>query len=385
MNYFTVFFALAIAVSICLFLWNLKPVPKEDFRLNRVSFALLPEWYNDDVTEALPALKKSCKTILKYSSDKKISAFSKAGDWYLPCKALDEISGKNKKEMYDYLEKFFEPYQVTFKGNKNGTFTGYYEAEINGSFKAGGNYLYPVYGMPKDIVKFDLSDFADDVKSKKVVAQITKGKVVPYPTRAEIDGGYGISAPVLLWADNPVDIFITHIQGSARVKMKDGRTIRIGYAGNNGRKFVGIGSIMSRQGLLKSGKSGMPSIRKWLNENPKKANALMDKNPRYIFFRFIKGDGPIGAMGIPLTPERSMAVDRSYIPLGVPLWLNTTDPDGKPLNRLMVAQDVGSAIKGGVRGDFYWGSGEFAFNKAGRMKSKGQYYMFLPRKEQKQL
>ena len=170
-----------------------------------------------------------------------------------------------------------------------------------------------------------------------------------------------------------------HIQGSGRVETPQG-VYHVGYAGNNGHKFVGIGSILKADNVLVAGKYSMPYIRAWLKENPQKAIEYMNKNPRYIFFKILKEtEGPLGALEVPLTAKRSLAIDKKYIPLGSLLYLDTTDPDGKEIRQLMVAQDVGGAINGPIRGDFFWGYGEEAFQKAGRMKSTGSYYMLLPK------
>jgi membrane-bound lytic murein transglycosylase A len=181
---------------------------------------------------------------------------------------------------------------------------------------------------------------------------------------------------VLLWVDDPVDAHILQIQGSGRVLLEDGSVIRIGYAGNNGLPFVGLSKILKDHGKISDGT--MPTVRAWLKSHPAEAPALMAENPRYVFFRKLPGDAPVGAFNVALTAGRSLAVDPHFVPLGAPLWLDSVDPDGNKLQRLVVAQDIGTAIKGAIRGDFYWGSGEAAFDKAGRMNSRGAYYLLLP-------
>ena len=169
------------------------------------------------------------------------------------------------------------------------------------------------------------------------------------------------------------------IQGAAVATLPNGKEIRVGYADNNGHRFKGIGSILLEKGLIESGEASMPKIREWLQENGETAKKNMLLNERYIFHKIVKADGPIGAMGVPLVAGRSLAVDKNYIPLGVMMWLETTTPDGEALNKLVMAEDVGSAIKGGVRGDYFWGHGEEAFAEAGRMNSQGQYFVLLPK------
>ena len=211
------------------------------------------------------------------------------------------------------------------------------------------------------------------------------GQLRPYYTRSEIDadGAIAQDADVLLWADDPVAVHILHIQGSGRVTLPDGQIMRIGFSGHNGHVFRGIGSILLEAGELKPGGASMIAVREWLALHPAEAAQYMNRNTRYIFFRRLDPaeteDGPVGALGVSLTPLRSLAVDPRFIPLGAPLWLDTADPDGLLLQRLMVAQDVGAAITGAVRGDIFWGHGEDAFLKAGRMKSAGAYYILVPK------
>ncbi|MEN8196937.1 MAG: MltA domain-containing protein, partial [Pseudomonadota bacterium] len=207
-------------------------------------------------------------------------------------------------------------------------------------------------------------------------------RLVPYFSRAEIEAGaVAKDWPVLLWTDDRVDLFVTHVQGSALVRLAGGATTRIGYAADNGMTFVAIGRLMLERKIIAPAQASMQGIRAWLKANPAPARLLMQENPRYIFFREIVGAGPVGAQGVPLSPGRSLAGDPRYIPPGAPLWLDTSWPgrSAKPLRRLVVAQDRGNAIKGAVRGDVYWGSGEPALEQAGRMKQPGAYYLLLPR------
>jgi membrane-bound lytic murein transglycosylase A len=204
-------------------------------------------------------------------------------------------------------------------------------------------------------------------------------------SRAEIDAGALKNRNLeLMWLKDPVDVFMLQIQGSAVIQLPDGKITRVGYAGNNGRDFVPVGKLMLQAGVVPKDKGSAQGIRDWMRANPKEGMAWMQKNPRYIFFRELGADaaslpGPSGALGVTLTPTRSMAVDPAFLPLGVPVWLDTKTPDGTPLQRLMVAQDVGSAIKGPIRGDLFWGTGAAALEFAGRMKSNGRYYVLLPK------
>jgi membrane-bound lytic murein transglycosylase A len=187
----------------------------------------------------------------------------------------------------------------------------------------------------------------------------------------------------LLWVDSAIDAFFLHVQGSGRVVFEDGSVVRVGYAGRNGRRYTPIGRELVAKGIIPQKKVSLQSIRQWLAENPIAGRQLMEKNQSYIFFRLMEGDGPIGAQGVQLTPGRSLAVDRKYIPLGVPVWLNTSEPgkSRKPLRRLVMTQDTGSAIRGPVRGDLFFGFGNEAGLRAGHMREIGTYYLLLPKKE----
>jgi membrane-bound lytic murein transglycosylase A len=204
----------------------------------------------------------------------------------------------------------------------------------------------------------------------------------PYENRAAIESGAlrgrGLE---MLWVDDPVDAFFLQIQGSGRVMLEDGTSLRIGYAGQNGHPYVAIGRELIARGALTREAVSMPAIRDWLRANPQEADAVMNRNPSFVFFRELDGDGPVGAQGVALTPGRSLAVDRSFVPYGVPVWLDAEDPvDGEVrVQRLLVAQDTGGAIRGPVRGDVFWGHGPEAEHRAGLMKSRGRYFLLLPK------
>jgi len=252
---------------------------------------------------------------------------------------------------------------------------------LDGSLTPAGPKSVPLYSPPDDIVVARMADLEDGSKGEKITGRLKDGEVVPYYTRAEIDAGAlegrGLE---LLWIDDPVDAFFLHIQGSGRVRLPDGNNIRVGYAGSNGLPFYAIGRHMLKEGVISRDKASMQSIRDWLRSHPVEGKEVMGLNHRYIFFQPITGPGPVGAQGVALTPGRSLAVDTAFIPLGIPVFLDTTWPgSNKPLQRLMVAQDTGAAIKGPVRGDFFWGTGDAALTYAGAMKQPGSYYLFLPK------
>ncbi len=243
-------------------------------------------------------------------------------------------------------------------GERQGLFTGYFEIELHGSLHRHGAYQTPIYRRPPDL---------------------GSGQ---HFSRAQIeDGALAGRGLALVWVDDPIDAFFLQIQGSGQVRLDDGRTIRLGYAGQNGLPYVAVGRLLIERGQIPRGKVTMASIGAWMRAHPKAGAALRRDNPSYIFFREIKGGGPIGAERVVLTPERSLAVDRAYIPLGTPIWLDAEERfmPGERIRRLVVAQDTGGAIKGPVRGDLYWGAGTAAGDRAGAMDARGRYYLLLPR------
>ena len=373
----------------------------------------LPGWTQDSVTQALPALKRSCAKFAAMTPETVIGRgviARPAREWQTACRDLDQ-GGDSDAALRATLARDFTFYRVgtSQRGsasrpgapiNDRGTFTGYYEADLNGAMTRGGSFQVPIYGRPRNLIIVNVREFLapggqvpGGVPTTLVGRLVTDGgaggaQLKPYFTRAEIDAAGAIAdeADVLLWADSPIAVHILHIQGSGRVTLPNGQVVRIGFAGHNGRAFKGIGSILLEAGALKPGNASMVDVREWLTQHPGEAADYMNRNNRYIFFRKLDPseteDGPVGALGVSLAPLRSMAVDPRYVPLGAPLWLDATDPDGLPLQRLMVAQDVGAAITGAVRGDVFWGHGEEAFSKAGRMKATGGYFIFVPRAQQ---
>ena len=309
------------------------------FRLNRVSFSDLPGWKDEDLNDAYPALERACIKPQK--------------EWKKFCSGIGEYKYAPSRKLRAYLEKELTPYQVISYGNKTGRITGYYESELTGTRYHQNGTQVPIYGAPADYVK---------------------GKT--YPKRADIEKN-GLDAPIIAWANDPVDLFLMHVQGSGRMETPNGE-IHLGFAGSNNRSFTGIGQILADEGLLDKVGHSMVQMRAWLKENPDKARKLLAKNDRYIFFREIQGETPVGTAGVPLTPFHSVAVDTAYIPMQTPMWLVTTRPDGDQVQTLVVAQDTGAAIKGGIRADYFFGHGEHAFSEAGRMNTTGSYYLLLP-------
>ena len=341
----------------------LTELPAET-KLSEVDFTQLSGFETDDVSEALPALRKSCSVLKR-----------KYKQWVDVCNRLND-SFESTREFRNFLKKNFKPYAVN--NGQKGLFTGYYEPEIEGSLVKTKEYATPVYGLPQDIIRVDLGKFNPKYKGDVLFGKQNGKEITPYLTRREIETGKTkFPADIIAWVKEPVDLFILQIQGSGILRLPNGEKIGIGYDGNNGHRFTGIGSVMAKKGLLKKGVYTMSDIRNWLIAHPDQAKKLMHENKRYIFFKKLDRPGAIGSLGVPLTAGRSLAVDPAYIPLGSFLWLQVKY-DNMSLNRLMTAQDTGSAIKGIVRGDFFWGTGERALKEAGRMKSQGSYFLLLP-------
>jgi membrane-bound lytic murein transglycosylase A len=354
------------------------PAP-EKLSLSPVEFADLPEWNADHVSEAVPALLHSCHALTHRSPQAVPDIAGKASDWTAPCAALASLPPGDDAAASAFFENAFRPYAVAGNNGGEGLFTGYYEAELHGSSHRHGRFQTPLYARPRDLITADLGDFRPEWKGRHIAGKVEGTRLEPYDDREKIvRGSLKKRAEILLWVDDPVDAFFLAVQGSGRVRMTDGRIVRVGYDGANGQSYVAIGHVLADMGALKQPIT-MQSIRAWLNAHPEHADAVMNENPSYVFFRVLKTDQPIGAQGVPLTPRRSLAVDSSFLPLGVPLWLDTSDGKDAPLRRVVVAQDTGGAIKGPVRGDFFWGFGKDAEAEAGAMQSPGHYYVLLPK------
>ena len=358
--------------------------------LTPVGFDRLPGWAADHPAEALPAFLAGC-IVLARNPEQNLGgdgeAASRGGtpaQWREACAAARALPPGDAAAR-GFFEAWFQPWAITDNGNANGLFTGYYEPEARGARSPGGSYRTPLLGPPTDMVEVQLGSFSPDMKGKTVVGRIERGRLVPYWDRAAIEGGALDRQRLgILWLADPIDAFVLQIQGSGRIRLADGRIVRVNYAGQNGRPYVPIGRVLAERGEIPLEQVSLQSIRAWLNAHPGQAAEVMNQNPSFVFFREVIGarpdDGPPGALGAPLMPGRSVAVDRSFLPLGAPIWLDTTDPlTGARLQRLMMAQDIGGAIKGPVRADVFWGWGSEAEEKAGKMRQPGTHYILLPR------
>lgn len=366
------------------------PPPPDKLTLKPAAFTDLPGWTADRVAEAVPAFRRSCAKLTALPADRPVGpdgVGGTGGDWQAPCTALATLPDGDDAAARAFFERWFTPYAAANNDNRRGLFTGYYEVELEGSRTPDPAYPVPLYKRPADLIMVDLGDFADRWKGERIAGRVANGRLKPFEDRAAIEAGALRNKGLeLLWLQDPVAVFFLHIQGSGRVRFPDGTETRVGYAAQNGHKYVAIGKELIDRGELAREQVSLQSIRAWLKAHPDQAPDLMNKNPSYVFFQELKGEGPNGAQNVALTPGRSLAVDSKFLPYGVPVWLDAEDPlaqnptDGQArLRRLLVAQDTGGAIRGPVRGDVFWGHGEDAEKRAGVMKSAGEYYILLPK------
>ncbi|HEV7855505.1 MAG TPA: murein transglycosylase A, partial [Herminiimonas sp.] len=334
-----------------------NPVLSEEGKKNGISpalrlttFAALPGWNADNLREAWPAFLASC------------SVLNKKPDWKTACSTAQSIDAGSEKAVRQFFESYFLPYQVVNPdGSLDGMVTGYYEPLLRGARKRGGPYQTPLHRVPDDILTIDEANVYPELKGLQLRGRLVGGKVVAYPSRAELMQSNALVGKEILWVDDPIDAFFLQVQGSGRVQLADTReTVRVAYADQNGQPYKSIGKYLIDKGELTLDQASMQGIKAWVAAHPSRQQELLNANPRYIFFREEKiADpkvGPNGALGVPLTPQRSIAVDPQFIPLGAPVFLATTQPNSQlALQRLMLAQDTGSAIKNAVRADFFWG------------------------------
>lgn len=384
-----------------------KTVQIDNVTYHSVGFNNLPDWQTQNFQKAMESFLQGC---LKLQNKPQ---------WLNICQNAQRV-GNDNKQIKTFFEQSFQPWQVRDNNKLEGTVTGYYEPMLKGELSAGDVARYPIYGLPNDFVVLDypsslrgraqlvvkpfganraqvlnktqadfgeytanVSEFFIDGNTKALKGRFEGSRFVPYYTRAQIDQGIlNGRAPILGYANDPVELFFLQIQGSGRLQTRSGQFLRLGYADHNGRAYSSIGTYLVKRGELTMGQTSMQGLKAWVQLNPHRKNEVLGVNQRYVFFQVLPetGGGPIGALGVPLTGEYSAAVDTRYITLGSPLFLATTYPSSStPLNRLIIAQDTGGAIRGGVRVDFFWGFGDEAGQIAGKMKQQGRVWTLLPK------
>jgi membrane-bound lytic murein transglycosylase A len=312
------------------------------------------------------------------------SVLKEKNAWKKVCDLAEDIKEPSDENIQNYFKKYFNVYLATnIDGSETGMITGYYQPVLKGSKVKTSHYKVPLYTTPKDLITVDLSEVYPELKSKRLRGKLVGNKLVPYLSRAEIDGQAApLAGNEIVWVEDPVEAFFLEIQGSGIIHFDNGDTMQIGYADQNGYPFKAIGSTLVQKKEISMAEASMEGIKNWAKKNITKLREFLNMNTSYVFFRKLPNDlpGPIGALGVSIEAERSVAIDPKFIPLGAPIFLSTTQPNSSDLlERLMIAQDTGGAIRGGVRADFYWGSGDDAGRKAGSMKQQGKIWALLPK------
>jgi peptidoglycan lytic transglycosylase A len=368
------FFVLSLLLVLGLAACAPPPAPKPAVSapvLEQVDWAAVPGWAADDPRPALDAFRKSCKVV------------QNRAQWQTACAAAAQFAAADGTAARNFFEAQFLPFRVQqADGSGSGLITGYYVPDLKGSRTPSERYRWPIYGVPDDLLVIDLRSVYPELGDYRLRGRLKGRRVVPYYSRAEIDAGKLPDGKELFWVEDPVELFFLQVQGSGRIELEDGTQVMVHYADQNGYPYRSIGKLLLDRGAMTRDQMSMQNIQAWARQNPDQVSALLAENPSYVFFRELPADvtRPFGALGVQLTAERSLAVDPHSIPLGAPVFLSTTWPGGDtPLNRLLVAQDTGGAIKGRVRADFYWGIGDEAGALAGRMKQPGRLWVLLPR------
>ena len=348
-------------------------------------FEQLEGWQDDPLDAALLAWRRNCEAMVL-----------KGQPFIRLCEESQGIDAQDSNAVRGFFERHFEPRRLVTAGpsgrNQN-TITGYYEPVLRGSRTATDLYRVPLYKTPTDLVTVKLERQYPALQSYRLRGRLVQtengSEVQPYPSRAEIDTQGLLKGQEIAWVTDPVEAFFLQIQGSGKIQLEDGSYLRLGYANQNGHPYVSIGRWLVTQGELTLAQASMQGIQAWLARNPQRQNELLHQNPSMVFFRELPPtndptEGPLGSLGVPLTAKRSVAVDPRYVALGLPLVLTTRLPGEsgqrpEAITRLVFAQDTGSAIQGPHRGDFFFGSGPEAGQRAGRMKYDGEMVVLIPK------
>jgi membrane-bound lytic murein transglycosylase A len=340
----------------------------------------LPGWSEERHAQAWPALLDNCKV-----------QAARDARWQRICTEAQLLTDPDDASARAFFETRFSAHALyAERGATDGLVTGYYEPLLYGSRTPSARFRYPVYARPDDLLIVDLGELYPELKGKRVRGRVEGKRVVPYHSRAQIENHRGngkrVTATPIVWVDDAVELFFLHVQGSGRVQLPDGGMLFLGYADQNGHPYRSLGRRLVDAGAMPLEDVSMQSIRSWLAANPQQLEAMLHSNPSYVFFEERANDlpGPLGALNVPLQAERAIAVDPVFVPLGAPVWLDTTLPSATPAElpppyrRLVFAQDTGGAIKGAVRADVFFGFGERAADLAGRMKQPGKLFVLLP-------
>ncbi len=334
--------------------------------LQKIDWKDIEGFSQDNLQLALEVFQKDCKARRVNKHLKKVCK-----------KSVNYTDGK------EFFTTNFTAYKLLNKQKRaQGLITGYYEPILNGSLTKTDKFKYPIYKTPDDLITVNLSSIYPDLKKYTLRGKLVGKTLIPYESRKELEGKSNKKLEPLVFVDNKVDRFFLEIQGSGKVKLQNGKVINLGYAGQNGRKYYPVGRKLIQDGQITKRDMSLQAIKKWCDENPTKVDDLLNLNDSKVFFK-ISQKTATGSLGIELVALRNLAVDRSFIPLGFPVFINTTNPtNDENINSLMVAADTGGAIKGDIRADFFWGKGEVAKESAGKMAQKGRLTLLIPNKKE---
>ena len=367
------------------------PAAVDHLTLKPVAFTALPGWADDRHAEAVPAFLASCGRLADLADDDRIGVDGRSGrarDWRAACTAAARLKPGDHAAARAFFESEFRAYAASGRSGPDGKMTGYNVQALRGSRTRKGRYQTPIYGRPPYLVSVDLSKFIPDARARKIWGQVdAEGTLQPMPTRAEIRAGALAGKGLeLVWVDDPIDALFANIEGSGVVHMDDGSSIRIEFAGKNGRAYRGVAAVLRSLGpdVLPKGSGTMQGIRAWFQANPGRIHEVLDQIPSMVFFKLSDLPGAHGSQGVVLIGGRSIAVDRNFVAHSTPVWIDTRAPvPGKqgnaPWRQLTIAQDTGGGIKGAVRADIYWGDDADAADRGGRMGGRGRYWLLLPR------
>jgi membrane-bound lytic murein transglycosylase A len=360
-----------------------EPRPVGGARFEAIPFSDLAGWSADDHEAALVVFRRSCAQIVRDAAALR-TARPPGDDLKRACAAALDLARSGPARAF--FEAFFSPFDVKPPSGR-GFLTGYFEPEHEGSLLPTDTFRTPLLSRPDDLVTVPQGETWAGLEGLQA-ARRTRSGHEPYPDRAAIEAGaLGERAKPLIFLRDPVEAFIVQVQGSARIRLPDGRTVRVAYAGKNGYPFTAPGRIIVERGHVPLAEMNLERLTAWLRANPEEGYEIMRLNRSYVFFRLADEldvrDGPIGAAGVPLTAGRSLATDRDIWSYGLPIWLEGELPLGagnsEPLGRLLVSQDTGTAIVGPARGDFFFGSGAEAGTRAGLTRQAVRFVVLLPK------
>ncbi len=368
----------------------MQPPGPPTLALQPVAYDSLAGWRQEKVSTVLPSLLLQCHRLELLPPDTRLggvgeaaAAGGKAGDWTPFCQTIRWVPSGDDAAARKTIAAWLQPYLVADRQRDTAYFTGYFEPVVSGALFRDAAHTVPVYRRPDDLLT------RRSASGGTVTGRLVEGQVEPYWTRKQIDqdalAGRGLA---ICWLSSPIDLFVLQLQGSGRVRLESGQILRLGYAGRNGAPYVPLGRLLVQDGQMAPDQVSMQSIRGWLVAHPEQAQGVLEQNPNYVFFRVLDrlrlDQGPIGALGLPLRPLRSIAIDPAFLPLGAPVWIDTAAPNADAvgsgtLHRLMLAQDSGAGIDGPTRADIFFGWGSEAAQQAGVMHEQGRMVVLLPR------